>query len=70
MAEAFLADRSTHPLDDAYWSEKRALLERIDVPALMCANRSDDGRHTRGSIEGFERITSRDKWLFTHGRRK
>jgi predicted acyl esterase len=26
--------------------------------------------HTRGSIEGFERISSPQKWLFTHGRKK
>ena len=30
----------------------------------------DHGLHTRGSIEGFERISSRQKWLFTHGRKK
>jgi putative CocE/NonD family hydrolase len=36
----------------------------------VCASWSDHGLHTRGSLEGFERIGSRDKWLFTHGRRK
>jgi hypothetical protein len=30
----------------------------------------DQGLHTRGSLEGFERLGSRHKWLFTHGRRK
>jgi predicted acyl esterase len=70
LAEDFLADRERHPLDDAYWASKRPTLESIEVPALVCASWSDHGLHTRGSIEGFERISSREKWLFTHGRKK
>jgi predicted acyl esterase len=70
LAEDFLAQRETHPLDDAYWASKRPILENIEVPALVCANWSDHGLHTRGSIEGFERISSTEKWLFTHGRKK
>ncbi len=70
MAEDFPADRDRHPLDDAYWAAKRPALERIQVPALVCAGWGDQGLHTRGSLEGFERIGSRQKWLFTHGRRK
>ena len=70
LAEDFLAERDAHPLDDAYWASKRPILENIEVPALVCASWSDHGLHTRGSIEGFERISSRQKWLFTHGRKK
>jgi uncharacterized protein len=70
LAEDFLADRERHPLDDAYWASKQPILEDIEVPALVCASWSDHGLHTRGSIEGFERISSREKWLFTHGRKK
>jgi predicted acyl esterase len=70
LAEDFLAERDTHPLDGAYWGSKRPILENIDVPALVCANWSDHGLHARGSVEGFERISSKDKWLFTHGRKK
>jgi uncharacterized protein len=69
-AEDFLAETEAHPLDDACWALKRAVLENIEVQALVCANWSDHGLHTRGSIEGFERISSRQKWLFTHGRKK
>ncbi len=69
-AEDFLAESAAHPLDDAYWASKRTGLEDIDVPALVCANWSDHGLHTRGSIEGFSRISSSQKWLFTHGRKK
>ncbi len=45
-------------------------LERIRVPALVCASWSDHGLHTRGSFEGYKQISSENKWLFTHGRPK
>jgi hypothetical protein len=70
MAEDFPLERDRHPLDDDWWAGKRPRLEAIDVPALVCASWSDHGLHTRGSFEGFERMGSRHKWLFTHGRRK
>ena len=70
MAEDFPADLARHPFDDDYWAGKRPSLEKIDVPALVCASWSDQGLHTRGSFIGYERISSTHKWLFTHGRRK
>ena len=70
MAENFPGDRDDHPFDDAYWEAKRPVLEDIHVPALVCASWSDQGLHTRGSFEGFDRIASTQKWLYTHGRRK
>ncbi|PRY39429.1 CocE/NonD family hydrolase [Umezawaea tangerina] len=45
-------------------------LEAIDVPALVCASWSDHGLHSRGSVEGFARMSSGDKWLYTHGGKK
>jgi predicted acyl esterase len=70
MAEDFLVERAAHPLDDQYWASKRPAFENIEVPALVCANWSDHGLHTRGSVEGFERMSSSQKWLYTHGRKK
>jgi predicted acyl esterase len=70
LEEDFLEQRADHPLDDPFWASKRPALENIDVPALVCANWSDHGLHTRGSLEAFERMPSRRKWLFTHGRKK
>jgi uncharacterized protein len=70
MNEDFPVDRDQHPLDDAYWEAKRPELERIEVPALVCASWSDHGLHTRGSLLGFERIGSAQRWLYTHGGRK
>lgn len=45
-------------------------LPNIEVPALIAATWSDHGLHSRGSFEGFKRISSDQKWLFTHGRGK
>ena len=42
-------------------------LERITIPALICASWTDKGLHTRGSFELFRRISSPEKWLYTHG---
>jgi putative CocE/NonD family hydrolase len=70
MAEDFLKERDARPLDDDWWESKRPNLEAITVPALVCASWSDHGLHTRGSLIGFERLGSPQKWLYTHGRRK
>lgn len=70
FAEDFLTEIERHPLEDSYWRGKQTALERIDAPALVCANWSDHGLHTRGSFEAFTRITSSEKWLYTHGRKK
>jgi predicted acyl esterase len=55
---------------DAYWQRKAARLERIEVPAFVCASWTDQGLHTRGTLEGFRRIASQEKWLYVHGRKK
>ena len=59
-----------HPLRDEYWRYFDYDLEKIDVPALVCASFSDQGLHTRDTFEGFKRISSREKWLFNHRRPK
>ena len=70
FAEDFLAEIDRHPLEDSYWRGKQTALERINAPALVCASWTDQGLHTRGSLEAFERIGSAEKWLYTHGRRR
>jgi predicted acyl esterase len=59
-----------HPMWDAYWESKTADLSKIEVPAYVVASWSDQGLHTRGTLEGFKRIRSRHKWLVVHGRKK
>ena len=59
-----------HPLDGPFWAPMRPALEAIRTPALVCVSWSDQGMHTRGSLEGFTRIASAEKWMYTHGRKK
>jgi putative CocE/NonD family hydrolase len=59
-----------HPLFDEYWASKNPELENITVPAFVVANWGDHGLHTRGSLEGFRRISSKEKYLLVHGRKK
>jgi predicted acyl esterase len=59
-----------HPLWDAYWESKTPDLSKVEVPAFVVASWSDQGLHTRGTLEGFKQIRSKDKWLLVHGRKK
>jgi len=59
-----------HPFFDEFWHSKVAQLTAIDVPAFVVASWSDHGVHTRGTLEGFKRISSREKWLEVHGGKK
>jgi uncharacterized protein len=40
------------------------------VPAFVVASWSDQGLHTRGTFEGFKKISSPRKWLDAHGGKK
>lgn len=53
------------PLMDDYWSDKAADLEKIEIPAYIVASYTNP-IHTYGSIEGFRRIKSPEKWLRIH----
>ncbi|MGA8475434.1 MAG: CocE/NonD family hydrolase [Candidatus Cybelea sp.] len=59
-------EQLARPLFDEWWAARCAQLERIDVPALICASFSDQALHSRGCFEAFRRIGSREKWLYTH----
>jgi uncharacterized protein len=64
------ANVRAHPLHDAYWASKEIDLESIEVPAYVVASWSDQGLHTRGTLEAYKRIGSKEKWLEVHGRKK
>jgi predicted acyl esterase len=68
--EDLLAMRDLHPLYDEYWAGKNADLAKITVPAFVVASWTDHGLHNRGTVEGFKQISSKDKWLLVHGRKK
>jgi len=42
----------------------------VAVPAFVVASWTDHGLHNRGTLEGFKKIASKDKWLLVHGRKK
>lgn len=53
------------PTMDDYWQDKAADLEKITVPAYVAASYTNP-IHTYGSIEGYRRISSNNKWLRIH----
>ena len=68
--EDLWAETREHPFYDDFWKSKSAVLEDIKVPAYVVASWSDHGLHTRGTLEGFRRMSSSQKWLEIHGRKK
>lgn len=63
-------ETKAHPFFDDFWETKAARLERIEVPAWVVGSWSDQGLHSRGTLEGFRRMASPQKWLDIHGRKK
>lgn len=60
-----------HPMLDEYNASKSCSdLSQIVVPAYIVASWGDQGLHTRGTIEAFAAISSSQKWLEVHGRKK
>lgn len=55
----------THPLRDEYWQSKYPDLEAIEIPAYVVTSWTNI-LHTRGSVEGWRKISSEDKWLRVH----
>lgn len=52
-----------HPLDDDWYRARSPNFQDITLPALVVANYGGLGLHLRGTIEGYQRIASREKWL-------
>jgi predicted acyl esterase len=53
-----------HPYYDAYWEEKVADIEKIEVPAYITGSWSHF--HLYGGIDGYAKISSTEKWLRIH----
>lgn len=68
--EDLVAETYAHPLYDDFWKAKTARPQEINVPAFVVASWSDQGLHTRGTLEGFKKLGSKNKWLYVHGRKK
>ena len=50
---------------DAYWIDKAARLDQINIPAYVVASFTSR-LHTRGTFAGFRNISSQEKWLRVH----
>jgi len=70
MIEDLWAETAARPFFDEYWASKVPDFGAIRVPAFVVASWSDHGVHTRGTLEGFKRIASDQKWLEVHGGKK
>jgi uncharacterized protein len=69
--EDWLESALSHPFDDLYWADKRTSgLEKITVPAYVVADWTDTFVHTPGTMDGYNRISSRQKWLEINGDKK
>ena len=68
--EDWVGMQKEHHLLDSYHQSKQPDLSKIQCPAYVVADWGDHGLHTRGTLIGFERISSREKWLEVHGQKK
>ena len=57
---------NSRPERDAWFESITPVLECIEVPMLVCGSFSDQALHSRGALEAFRRVSSRQKWLYTH----
>jgi len=60
---------NAHPLMDAYWQDKAAKLESINIPAYIVTDVVTD-LHRMGTFEGYRRLGSKDKWLRVNNRQE
>jgi predicted acyl esterase len=56
---------SKYPQWNEYWDEKQAQHAQTQVPAYVVAS-WNSRLHSRGSLEGFKQLGSKDKWLRIH----
>jgi hypothetical protein len=68
--EDLVAEQNNRPLMDDFWASKHPDLSKITVPTYAVASWATAGLHTRGSIEGYKQVSSKEKWLYGHGRKE
>ncbi|WP_370978852.1 CocE/NonD family hydrolase [Agaribacterium sp. ZY112] len=57
-------------LNEFYQNLGAQNLSSVRIPAYITASWPDHGLHTRGTLLGYEGISSEHKWLEIHGRKK
>lgn len=63
LSEAF----QEHEMLDDWYKARTADLARINIPVLSCGNWGGNALHLRGNVEGYMRVSSKEKWLEIHG---
>lgn len=53
------------PLYDEYWADKAVVVEDIEIPVYVVAS-TTNALHAKGTLEGYRRLGSVDKWLRVH----
>jgi predicted acyl esterase len=64
LIENMPAIMGKYPLMNGFWEDKRARVENIEIPAYVVA--SWTAGHSHGTLDGFRRIASKNKWLRVH----
>lgn len=64
-AEDVVAMVQKYPLWNQYWEDRRAKLNRINVPLYVTASWTNL-LHTRGTFKGWSEVASKEKWLRVH----
>jgi len=59
-------EEQARPLRDEWWESITPDLAAIDLPMLVCTSFSDNNLHSRGSFRAFERVSSSDRFAYTH----
>ncbi|MCC6270850.1 MAG: CocE/NonD family hydrolase [Microbacteriaceae bacterium] len=59
-------ERKSHPLRDEWWDAITPDLAAINVPMLVCTSFSDDNVHSVGSMRAFQRVSSTDRFAYSH----
>ena len=60
----------SHPFLDDWWESRRVDMSRIQVPAYVVCSVGNQGLHTRGTIEAYKAMGSKQKWLDVNGRKE
>jgi predicted acyl esterase len=55
-----------HPLYDSWWESKVVNWSQIDIPAFSVTGWASLGLHLRGTIEAWNKFTSKNKYLLIH----
>ena len=68
-AEDLQAEMYAYPLYDDFWKEKACRFEDITIPAYVVGS-WNSMIHCQGTMDGFRRISSKEKWLRVHNQQE